>query len=118
MARKKKKGPTLDDYEWDEMPDADMAGADGGEVERIALRDFCIPEKAEAFCHTYRPASEDTPGAEAFDDARLRLVFKAQVCGLGDPLAIYMGMLKAEGFRMEMSRVTGEPCIYAVRRRP
>lgn len=113
---KKKKRPTLDDYDLDEMPDIDdMDG--GAEVAKISLRDFIIPEKADAFSHAYRPASEDTPGAEAFDEARLRLLFKAQVCGLGDPLGLYIGRLKSEGFRMDISAVTGEPCIFAVRRR-
>ena len=43
-------------------------------------------------------------------------MFKATVCGLGDPLKIYIEELKLGGFHMAMSMATGEPCIFARRK--
>ena len=123
MARRKKR--TLDDYEdWmdDEMihptpgPSPDMGGE--SEVEKISLRDFVIPEKVAAFVRDFEPCDEFDPGAERFDDGRLREYFKAYVCGLGDPLALYLEDLKLapEPFRMVTSVATNEPCIFARRK--
>ena len=62
--------------------------------------------------------SLDTMISDQFDDARLREVFKAYVCGLGDPLNLYIEDLKMADppFRMEISMATGEPCIFARRK--
>ena len=86
------------------------------EVEKISLRDFIVPEKVSAFVRGYAPCSEGDDGYEQFDDARLREVFKAYVCTLGDPLALYVEDLKMAGFRMEISMATGDPCIFARKR--
>jgi len=59
---------------------------------------------------------EGEPGYEQFDDIRLREIFKATVCGLGDTLKLYMEDLRMAGFQMEISVATGEPCIFARRR--
>ena len=90
------------------------SGAAVPEVEKISLRDFVIPEKVSAFVHTYEPCDEFDAGAERFDDARLREYFKAYVCGLGDPLALYLEDLKLapEPFRMATSLATGTPCLF------
>jgi len=86
------------------------------EVEKISLRDFIVPAKVSAFVRGYAPCNEGDDGYEQFDDARLREVFKAYVCGLGDPLNLYMEDLKAAGFKMTISMATGEPCVFARRR--
>lgn len=86
------------------------------EVEKISLRDFIVPEKFSAFVRGYVPCNEGDDGYEQFDDARLREVFKAYVCTLGDPLALYMEDLKTAGFQMTISMATGEPCIFARKR--
>ena len=115
MGKKKKK--KADDYDFEDMPDAqDLMG--DGEVAKISLRDFVVEEKVAAFVRGYMPCKEGDPGYEQFDDARLREVFKAYVCGLGDPLNLYIEDLKmAEPpFRMEISMATGEPCIFARRK--
>lgn len=110
MSRKKKQ--TMD---WDDdhvgqelMPDPEVA--------KISLRDFIVPAKVTAFVHGYVPCNEGDDGYEQFDDSRLREVFKAYVCGLGDPLRLYVEDLQMEGFKMTCSLVTGEPCIFARKR--
>ena len=101
-------------------PEGEGGGADSiePEVEKISLRDFVIPEKLQAFVRGYVPCNEGDPGYEQFDDSRLREVFKAYVCGLGDPLKLYIEDLKLANppFVMECSMVTGEPCIFARRK--
>ena len=64
----------------------------------------------------YAPCREGDDGYEQFDDARLREVFKAYVCSLGDPLALYVEDLQMAGFQMACSMATGEPCIFARRK--
>lgn len=92
---------------------------DGGvvepEVAKISLRDFIVPAKVTAFVHSYAPCNEGDPGYEQFDDSRLREVFKAYVCGLGDPLKLYIEDLQMANppFVMTCSMATGEPCIFA-----
>lgn len=99
-------------------PEGEGGGADSiePEVEKISLRDFVIPEKLQAFVRGYVPCKEGDPGYEQFDDARLREVFKAYVCSLGDPLALYIEDLQMAGFQMVISMATGEPCIFARRK--
>ena len=113
MPRRKKK--QYDD--WDDEPQVDDLQPDN-EVEKISLRDFVIPEKVAAFVRDFEPCDEFDPGAERFDDGRLREYFKAYVCGLGDPLALYLEDLKLapEPFRMVTSVATNEPCIFARRK--
>ena len=112
MAKRKKKRD-LDD--WDDEPDVQDLQPEV-EVEKVSLRDFVVPEKVEAFKRTYEPCNEGDDGYEQFDDGRLREVFKAYVCGLGDPLKLYIEDLQFANFRMEISMATGEPCIFARRR--
>lgn len=115
MSKKKRK--TVDDYDFEDDPTAqDLIG--DGEVAKISLRDFVVEEKVSAFVRGYVPCREGDPGYEQFDDARLREVFKAYVCGLGDPLKLYIEDLRMANppFQMECSMVTGEPCIFARRK--
>ena len=86
------------------------------EVAKVSLRDFIVPAKVTAFVNGYVPCREGDDGYEQFDDARLREVFKAYVCSLGDPLALYIEDLQMAGFQMACSMVTGEPCIFARRK--
>ena len=113
MAKKRKKQQDWDD--WEDEPDVQELQPEP-EVEKISLRDFVVPQKISAFIHGYAPCSEGDPGYEQFDDARLREVFKAYVCGLGDPLKLYLDDLSMAGFQMTCSMLTGEPCIFARRK--
>lgn len=110
MSKKKKQTMDWDDdpMEQELMPEV--------EVEKVSLRDFIVPAKVSAFVRGYVPCNEGEPGYEQFDDARLREVFKAYVCSLGDPLKLYVEDLQAAGFQMQCSMVTGEPCVFARRR--
>ena len=85
------------------------------EGDKVNLRDFIVEQKISAFVRSYEPCNEGDAGYEQFDDGRLREVFKAYVCGLGDPLKLYIEDLQMEGFRMDCSMATGEPCIFARR---
>ena len=124
MANRKKKGfQTFDNF--DDIIDAARANAGAGdsctteaepEVEKISLADFVIKEKVEAFLNDYEPCAEFHPAAERFDDGRLREYFKAYVCGLGDPLGLYIEDLKMAGFRMVTSLATDKPAIFAHRK--
>ncbi len=99
--------------------EGDEGGDDGSlepDVEKISLRDFVVEQKISAFINGYVPCKEGDTGYEQFDDARLREVFKAYVCGLGDPLKLYIDDLVMAGFKMECSMLTGEPCIFARRK--
>ena len=46
-----------------------------------------------------------------FTDYQLRSYFKAVVCPLGDPLALYLNALEAYGFKLRNDE-SGEPVIY------
>ncbi|MBQ7683471.1 MAG: hypothetical protein IJT48_03185 [Bacteroidaceae bacterium] len=98
--------------------EGDECGSDSPEpeVEKISLRDFVVEQKISAFINGYAPCKEGDTGYEQFDDARLREVFKAYVCGLGDPLKLYVEDLQTAGFQMTCSMLTGEPCIFARRK--
>ena len=117
MGRKKKKQYDYDD--WEDAPSADEIPMGNGDAFQVHLTDYLIPEKVAAFQSAFAPAPEgmdDTSEyVEVFDDARLRTYFKAYVCGLGDPLKLYIDDLKLAGFRMQVS-VTGKPCIFAIRK--
>ena len=112
MAKRKKKRD-LDD--WEDAPDVQDLQPEV-ETEKVSLRDFMVPQKVSAFVRNYEPCCEGDDGYEQFDDGRLREVFKAYVCGLGDPLGLYVQDLQMDGFRMEISMATGEPCIFARRK--
>lgn len=111
MAKRKKKQQDWDD--WDDAPTAQDLQDANGDAFQVHLSDYVIPEKVAAFVNGYAPCHEGDDGYEQFDDSRLREVFKAYVCGLGDPLKLYIEDLKMAGFRMECSMATGEPCIFA-----
>lgn len=110
---KKKKQIDYDDYMDDESSAAEGAQP---EAEKVSLSDFVIEEKVSAFVKSYQPCDEFDDGAIAFDDGRLRELFKGYVCGLGDPMKLYMEHLKLAGFRMTVSVATGELTLFAVRR--
>ena len=86
------------------------------EGDKVNLRDFIVEQKISAFVRDYEPCNEGDDGYEQFDDARLREVFKAYVCGAGDPLKVYINDLQMASFRMDISLATGEPCIFARRK--
>ena len=114
MGRKKKKQFDFMDA-WQEEPATDDDINVMPEVDKVTLRDFVVEVKVQAFVNAYVPCDECDAGYEQFDDDRLRQVFKAYVCALGDPLKLYLEDLKAAGFRMQMS-VLGEPAIFAVKK--
>ena len=101
------------DDEWDDdVQTTPGPSYSGGEQPAVTLRDFMVSEKVNAFVHSYEPCDEFTPGAERFDDDRLREYFKAYVCPLGDPLSLYIEDLKLADFRMVTSVATNIPCIF------
>ncbi len=115
MGRKKKnKNQDWDDWE-DASDDVDVVLGNGDQFQ-VHLSDYVIPEKVSACVKAYEPCAEFDEGYETFDEAQLRDFFKATVCGLGDPLRLYIDDLKAAGFRMDVSVATGEPCIFARRK--
>lgn len=82
------------------------------EQPQVTLQDFVIYAKIEAFCAKYAPCSHWTEDCDVFTDYQLRTYFKAVVCSLGDPLALYLEELAARGFKM-VDDECGEPVIYA-----
>lgn len=112
MGRKKKK-KQQDWEDWEDAPDDVDVAAGNGDAFQVHLSDYVIPEKVQAFVRAYRPCNEFDPGYESFDESRLRDFFKATVCGLGDPLKLYIEDLVMAGFRMDISVATGEPCVFA-----
>ena len=113
---KKRKQKNQDWDDWEDAPDDVDVAQGNGDAFQVHLSDYVIPEKVSAFVRAYRPCNEFDPGYESFDEAQLRDFFKATVCGLGDPLKLYIDDLKMAGFRMDISVATGEPTIFAVRR--
>jgi len=114
MTKKRKKQMDYDD--WEDAPDDATVAEANGDAFQVHLSDYVIPEKVSAFVRAYKPCDEFDLGCESFDEARLRDFFKATVCGLGDPLRLYIDDLKMAGFRMDVSTTTGEPTIFALRR--
>lgn len=113
---KKRKNKNQDWDDWEDAPDDTMVAEGNGDQFQVHLEDYVIKEKVQAFCRAYEPCQELDEGYEQFNDAHLRQLFKATVCGLGDPLKIYIEELKLGGFHMAMSMATGEPCIFARRK--
>lgn len=110
MAKRRKK-KEYDDYE--DWQDADTVSAEQEpEVVKVSLEDFVVKEKVHAFINSYEPCKEFDEGAKMFDDGSLREYFKAYVCGLGDPLNLYIEDLKLASFRMVTSLATNEPAIF------
>ena len=119
MARKKNRQASWDSMDsYDEYLDAEAMAEQAAqpEVAKVSLEDFMIPEKVTAFVRTYEPCGEFDAGAEMFDDGRLREYFKAYVCGLGDPLGLYIEALKMASFRMDTSLATNEPAFFVRRK--
>ena len=85
------------------------------EQPEVTLQDFVIPAKIEAFCEKYKPLSHWREDCDMFTDYQLRTYFKAVVCPLGDPLALYLQELALRGFKMKDDEC-GEPVIYAALR--
>ena len=112
---KKRKNKNQDWDDWEDEPDVQELQPDV-EVAKVSLRDFIVPEKVSAFVNGYAPCNEGDDGYEQFDDARLREVFKAYVCGLGDPLRLYIEDLKMAGFTLEVSDATGQLAMFVRRR--
>lgn len=117
MTRKKRK--QFDDYDSYQDYEDDQSAMEAAqpEVAKVSLVDFVIKEKVSAFVRDYEPCDEFDAGAEMFDDGRLREYFKAYVCGLGDPLALYIEDLKMASFKMVTSVATDEPAIFARRKK-
>ena len=113
--RKKKQYDEYDSYQDYEDEQSAMEAAQP-EVAKVSLTDFMVPEKVSAFVRDYEPCDEFDPGAERFDDGKLREYFKAYVTGLGDPLGLYIEDLKLDGFRMITSLATDKPAIFARRK--
>ena len=113
---KKRKNKNQDWDDWEDAPDDTMVAEGNGDQFQVHLSDYVIPEKVSAFVRCYAPCSEWDEGAESFDEAQLRDFFKATVCGLGDPLKLYIEDLVMAGFRMDISVATGEPCVFARRK--
>lgn len=115
----KRKNKNMDWDDWDDAPDATEIPTGDDKQFQVYLRDFVIEEKVTAFQNTYTPAPDGMDDrseyVEVFDDARLRQYFKAYVCGLGDPLKLYIEDLKLAGFRMRVS-ITGKPCLFVIRK--
>ena len=86
---------------------------ENGEQAEVTLADYVIPSKIAAFCNQYRPADHWSEGCDTFTDYQLRTYFKAVVCPLGDPLALYLQALGEYGFKMRNDEC-GEPVIYAM----
>lgn len=88
---------------------------DLGEQAEVTLQDFVVPAKIKAFCEQYRPVDHWTEDCDVFTDYQLRSYFKAVVCPLGDPLALYIQELAMRGFTMRHDEC-GEPVVYALAR--
>ena len=116
MTKRKRKGQ-FDDYDdWANVPSSDDVKPEQ-EVSKVSLEDFIVEEKVDAFRDSYEPCDELDFEAEAFDDSKLREYFKAYVCGLGDPLRLYVGLLSIYDFNFKTSLATGEPTIFVRRKR-
>ena len=83
------------------------------EQSEVTLQDFVIPAKIQAFCDKYKPLDHWCENCDMFTDYQLRTYFKAVVCPLGDPLALYIQELSYRGFYMHDDEC-GEPVIYAI----
>ena len=81
------------------------------EQSEVTLQDFVIPSKIQAFCDQYKPQDRWTEDCDMYTDYQLRTYFKAVVCPLGDPLALYLKELELRGFKMRNDEC-GEPVIY------
>jgi len=111
---KKRKQKNQDWDDWEDAPDDTMVAEGNGDQFQVHLSDYVIEEKVAAFVSAYKPCNEFDPSYEAFDEARLRDFFKATVCGLGDPLKLYIEDLKMANFRMVVSQATGELTIFVL----
>ena len=85
------------------------------EQPEVTLQDFVIPAKIEAFCEKYKPLDHWREDCDMFTDYQLRSYFKAVVCPLGDPLALYLQDLSLRRFKSKDDEC-GEPVIYVALR--
>jgi len=112
----KKKKKYFDD-EWEDAPDDTMVAEGNGDQFQVHLEDYVIKEKVSAFVRCYAPCGEwDADCYKAFDEGQLRDFFKATVCGLGDPLRLYIEDLKMAGFSLEVSEATGQLAMFVRKR--
>ena len=113
---RKKKNKNQDWDDWEDAPDDVDVAQGNGDAFQVHLSDYVIPEKVSAFVRGYEPCAEFDEGYEQFDEAQLRDFFKATVCGLGDPLRLYIDDLKMAGFSLEVSEATGQLAMFVRKR--
>ena len=90
---------------------------DETESAKVSIEDFVSVHKLTAFCNSHLPVdAENIPGAEVYNEARLRNYFQAYPRTIGDPLNWYLDGLARNRFPMRTSS-QGEPAIF-VRHRP
>ena len=97
---KRRKQKNQDWDEWEDAPDDTMVAEGNGDQFQVHLEDYVIKEKVSAFVRCYQ----------------LRDFFKATVCGLGDPLRLYIEDLKMAGFSLEVSEATGQLAMFVRKR--
>lgn len=112
--RRKQKNQDWDD--WEDAPDDTMVAEGNGDQFQVHLEDYVIKEKVSAFVRCYAPCGEWDEGCKAYSEAQLRDFFKATVCGLGDPLRLYIEDLKMAGFSLEVSEATGQLAMFVRKR--
>ena len=113
---KKRKQKNQDWDDWEDAPDDTMVAEGNGDQFQVHLEDYVIKEKVSAFVRHYVPCCEYDEGYETLDESQLRDFFKATVCGLGDPLRLYIDDLKMAGFTLEVSDATGQLAMFVRRR--
>ena len=114
---KKRKNKNQDWDDWEDAPDDTMVAEGNGDQFQVHLEDYVIKEKVSAFVRCYAPCGEwDADCYKAFDEGQLRDFFKATVCGLGDPLRLYIEDLKMAGFSLEVSEATGQLAMFVKKR--
>lgn len=74
------------------------------------LESFVIYQRISAFTTAYQPCEEER-ATNIFNEAKLRDLFKAWPCSLGDPLGIYLEQLETSGFKLTISS-SGEMVIF------
>lgn len=84
---------------------------DGAEEQGTTLDDFIIYARVDAFDDAYQPCAENM-ATNTFTETKLRDFFKAWPCNLGDPLNIYLEMLKTKGFKLQVASGTGDLAIF------
>ncbi len=89
---------------------------DDTESAKVSIEDFVSVHKLTAFCNSHLPVdAENIPGAEVYNEARLRKYFQAYPRTIGDPLNWYLDGLARNKFPMRTSS-QGEPAIFVIRK--